>query len=79
MENYSILGLSDDAIIKLENGKMFRLRELKVRKIGDIPLDGHKNDGSICNGFVITYANAQKNSQFGISYLVKNIKKMKNK
>ena len=63
MENYSILGLSDDAIIKLENGKMFRLRELKVRKIGDIPLEfflhGHKNDpdGSMVgNGFVITYA-----------------------
>ena len=63
MENYSILSLSDDATIKLENGKMFRLRELKIRKIGDIPLEfslhGHKNDpdGSmIGNGFVITYA-----------------------
>ncbi len=63
MENYSILSLSDDATIKLENGKTFRLRELKIRKIGDVPLEfslnGHKNDpdGSmIGNGFVITYA-----------------------
>ena len=63
MENYSILSLSDDATVKLENGKMFRLRELKIRKIGDIPLEfflnGHKNDpdsSMIGNGFVITYA-----------------------
>ncbi|MDI1494933.1 MAG: molecular chaperone DnaJ [Cenarchaeum symbiont of Oopsacas minuta] len=61
MENYSILSLSDDAIIKLENGKTFRLRELKIRKISDIPeefLAGRKygiKDTMIGNGFVITY------------------------
>ena len=35
-ENFSIQGLSGDAIIKLENGKKIRLFDLKTKKIKDL-------------------------------------------
>ncbi|ABK77557.1 DnaJ-class molecular chaperone [Cenarchaeum symbiosum A] len=36
-EDFSVQGLSDDATLTLEGGRSFRLHELKVRKINDIP------------------------------------------
>jgi len=61
-ENFSIQGLSDDAIIKLENGKIFWLHELKTKRIKDLPVDlvNYKNnfgkdDTMVGNGFEITY------------------------
>lgn len=61
-ETFSIQGLSDDAIIFLENGKSFRLHDLKTRKIRDIPEEyvpkDHKfdkNDTLVGKGFTITY------------------------
>ncbi len=61
-ENFSVQGLSDDIIIKLENGKTIRLRELKIKKIKDLPPEFIKNENSfskddtmVGNGFTITY------------------------
>ena len=61
-EKHSIQGLSDDAKIKLENGKEFRLQELKTKKIKDLPdeLVANKNeftkvDTLVGKGFPITY------------------------
>ena len=61
-ENFSVQGLSDDAIISLENGKSIRLRELKVKKIKDIPQEFIKDENSfskddtmVGKGFTITY------------------------
>ena len=61
-ENFSIQGLSDDAIIKLENGKIFWLHELKTKRIKDLPEDlvsdknnFGKDDTIVGNGFKITY------------------------
>ncbi len=61
-ENFSVQGLSDDTIIKLENGKTIRLRELKIKKIKDLPPEFVKNetnfskdDTMVGNGFTITY------------------------
>lgn len=60
--NSSIQGLSDDAIIKLENGKKFRLQKLKTKKIKDLPMkfvDSEfrfsKDDTMVGKGFTITY------------------------
>lgn len=59
---FSILTLSDDAIIQLENGKKFRLQELKTKKIKDIPDEFvsdkenfSKDDTMVGKGFTITY------------------------
>ncbi len=61
-EAHSVLGLSDDAKVVLENGKEFRLRELKTKKIRDladeaVPNKGEfsPNDTLVGNGFSITY------------------------
>lgn len=61
-EDFSVQGLSDDAIIKLENGKKIRLRELKIKKIKNLPPEFvnsknnfSKNDTIVGNGFMITY------------------------
>ncbi len=61
-EDFSVQGLSDDAIIKLENGKTIRLRELKIKKIKNLPPEFvnsknnfSKNDTIVGNGFTITY------------------------
>jgi hypothetical protein len=61
-ENFSIQGLSDDAIIKLENGKVFRFHELKTKRIKDLPdelvtnkKDFGKDDTMVGKGFKITY------------------------
>ncbi len=59
----SVLGFSDDSIISLENGKTFRLHDLKVKKIKNIPdefvpnkSEFGKNDTMIGKGFTITYS-----------------------
>jgi hypothetical protein len=61
-ENFSVQGLSDDTIIKLENGKTLRLRELKIKKIKDLPPEFIKNENNfskddtmVGKGFTITY------------------------
>lgn len=61
-ERNSVLGLSDDAIISLENGKRFILHDLKTRKIADLPSrlipDGAaraRNESMVGGGFSITY------------------------
>ncbi len=61
-ENFSIQGLSDDSVIKLENGKIFRLRELKTKRIKVLPDDlvinknkFDKDDTMVGKGFNITY------------------------
>ena len=58
----SVLGFSDDATISLDNGKTFRLHDLKVRKIKSIPdeflpnkAEFEKNDTMVGKGFTITY------------------------
>ncbi len=62
LDKNSVLGLSDDAIIKLENGKEFRLHDLKTKKISDIPSEFiqnketfEKDDTMVGKGFTITY------------------------
>ena len=62
-ENFSIQGLSGDAIIKLENGKKIRLFDLKTKKIqhlADELVPNKKNydkDATMVgHGFTITYA-----------------------
>ncbi len=61
-ENFSIQGLSGDAIIKLENGKKIRLFDLKTKKIKDladefVPIKGNytKDATMVGHGFTITY------------------------
>jgi len=61
-EDFSVQGLSDDSIIKLENGKTLRLRELKIKKIKDLPPEFIKNENNfskedtmVGKGFTITY------------------------
>jgi len=61
-ENFSIQGLSGDAIIKLENGKKIRLFDLKTKKIKDLAdefVSNKENYGKdatmVGYGFAITY------------------------
>ncbi len=61
-EDFSIQGLSDDAKVKLENGKEIRLHELKTKKIRDLSEEFVKNEGEygkdqtmVGKGFPITY------------------------
>ena len=61
-ENFSIQGLSGDAIIELENGKKIRLFDLKTKKIKDLDNDlvsnkeNYSKDATLVgNGFTITY------------------------
>jgi len=61
-ENFSIQGLSGDAIIKLENGKKIRLFDLKTKKIKDLAdefVPNRENYGKdttmVGYGFTITY------------------------
>ena len=61
-EKFSVQGLSDDAVIKLENGKIIRLHDIKTKKIRDIPEEFVQNAGSygkddtmVGKGFTITY------------------------
>lgn len=61
-ETFSVQGFSDDAIIKLENGKRIRLHDIKIKKIKDLPdeyvnnkADFHKDDTMVGKGFTITY------------------------
>jgi len=60
-EDFSIQGLSDDTIIKLENGKKFTLHEFKTKRIKDLPdtvIDKNnysKDDTIVGKGFKITY------------------------
>jgi len=61
-ENFSIQGLSNDAIIKLENGKEIGLFEIKTKKIRDLAdefvtnrADYSKDATMVGNGFTITY------------------------
>jgi len=61
-ENFSIQGLSGDAIIELENGKKIRLFDLKTKKIRDLDdnlvsnKENYSKDATLVgNGFTITY------------------------
>ena len=61
-EKFSIQGLSDDAKIKLDNGKQIKLFYLKTKKIRDLADElvpnkenYNKNDTMVGNGFTITY------------------------
>ena len=61
-ENFSIQGLSGDAIIKLENGKKIRMFDLKTKKIKDLPdefvpnKENYTKDATMVgHGFTITY------------------------
>jgi len=61
-ENFSIQGLSGDAIIKLENGKKIQLFDLKTKKIKDLADEFvpnkeiyEKNATMVGYGFTITY------------------------
>ena len=61
-EGFSVQGFSDDAKIRLENGKEFRLQNLKTKKIRDLPDEFVKNkekfgkdDTIVGKGFEITY------------------------
>lgn len=61
-ENHSIIGLSDDAVIALDNGKRLYLRDIKSRKIRDLrgglvdnPDAYGKNATMVGAGFTITY------------------------
>ncbi|MFQ5476507.1 MAG: J domain-containing protein [Nitrosopumilus sp.] len=61
-ENFSIQGLSGDAIIKLENGKKIRLFDLKTKKIKDLAdefvlnKEKYGKDATLVgHGFTITY------------------------
>ena len=61
-ENFSIQGLSGDAIIKLENGKRTRLFDLKTKKVRDLAdefvpnkKNYEKNATMVGYGFTITY------------------------
>ncbi|MEC4849090.1 MAG: DnaJ domain-containing protein [Nitrosarchaeum sp.] len=61
-ENFSIQSLSNDALIKLENGKEIRLFDVKTKKIKDLPdefvpnkSEFDKDTTMVGNGFTITY------------------------
>ena len=61
-ENFSIQSLTNDAIIKLENGKEIRLFDIKTKKIRDladelVPNKNEYDKGAtmVGNGFTITY------------------------
>ena len=61
-ERFSVQGLSDDARVVLENGKTFRLREIKVKKIRDLAdefvpnkSEYDKDATMVGHGFSITY------------------------
>lgn len=61
-ENFSIQSLSNDALIKLENGKEIRLFDIKTKKIKDLSdelvpnKNGYDKDATMVgNGFTITY------------------------
>lgn len=61
-ENFSIQSLSNDALIKLENGKEIRLFDIKTKKIKDLPdefvpnkSEFDKDTTMVGNGFTITY------------------------
>ena len=61
-EHHSIIGLSDDATISLENGKRLYLRDIKSRKIRDLadglvesPGQYAKDATMVGDGFAITY------------------------
>ena len=61
-ENFSIQGLSGDAVIKLENGKKIRLFDLKTKKIKDLDdkfvpnKESYGKDATMVGyGFTITY------------------------
>ena len=61
-ENFSIQGLSGDAIIELENGKKIRLFDLKTKKIKDLAdefvpnKENYRKDATMVgHGFTITY------------------------
>jgi len=61
-ENFSVQGLSGDAIIKLENGKKIRMFDLKTKKIKDLADEFVPNKESyakdatmVGHGFTITY------------------------
>ena len=61
-ENFSIQGLSGDAIIELENGKKIRMFDLKTKKIKDLAdefvsnKENYLKDATIVgHGFTITY------------------------
>jgi curved DNA-binding protein CbpA len=61
-ENFSIQGLSGDAIIQLENGKKIRMFDLKTKKIKDLAdefVSNKENYGKdvtiVGHGFTITY------------------------
>ena len=88
-EDFSVQGLSDDATIKLENGKKFRLHELKTKKIRDLSdsLVNDKNnfskdDTMVGKGFKITYElldnfdkKQDKKKRNGLSFKIGNFKK----
>jgi len=61
-ENFSVQGISNDAKIRLENGKEIRLFYIKIKKIKDLAdefvpnkNDYNKDDTMMGNGFTITY------------------------
>jgi hypothetical protein len=61
-ENFSVQGISNDAKIRLENGKEIRLFDIKTKKIKDladefIPKENNynKDDTIMGKGFTITY------------------------
>lgn len=61
-ENHSIIGLSDDAVIALDNGKRLYLRDIKSRRIRDLrdglvdnPDAYGKSATMVGAGFTITY------------------------
>lgn len=61
-ENFSVQGISNDAKIRLENGKEIRLFDIKTKKIRDLPdefvpnkINFDKDDTLMGKGFTITY------------------------
>lgn len=61
-EDFSIQGISGDAIIKLENGKQIRIFDIKTKKIRDLADEYvpekeqyDKDDTMVGGGFTITY------------------------
>lgn len=61
-ENFSMQGISNDAIIRLENGKEISLFDIKIKKIKDLAdeyvpnkNEYDKDSTMIGNGFTITY------------------------
>ena len=61
-ETFSVQGISNDAIIKLENGKQIRLADIKTKKIKDLADEFvpdkakyNKDDTMLGKGFTITY------------------------